>query len=267
MCVAVSQSVAAQSLDPIPSHPIAMWAAPVAIDDGGRDRQALDAWIREYLAWQAWHAKWGNRRQWIPHPFPYPFWKETPDVFSYVAPRKTEPAPPVWLDELCAGYAATSVEPQSRTEGCRLLTVWKDDYVTHQLRVATATARAKRDDTGRSRFLEHIHFSGLWTNLDFGGGTGRVYGLAGVHATIDVHGRWQIYALPGVVAVSVPNVQGSRTVTIGYDWGMALRLFNLRIPVIGMPVKAHLNLAHVWMPEMHQKINMAGLSFTVNRSR
>lgn len=267
MCVAFGQSVAAQPLDPIPSQPIAMWVTPVVIDDGAGDTEALAAWIREYHAWQEWNAKWGNRRQWIPHPFPYPFWKESPDIFSYVAPRKLEPAPPVWLGDTCAGRPNGTVEPDVRTEGCRLLTVWKDDYVTHQLRVATATARAQRDDTGRSRFLEHIHFSGLWTNVDAGGATGRVYGLAGVHATIDVYGRWQIYALPGVVAVSVPNLQGSRTVTIGYDWGMAFRLFNLRIPVIDMPVKAHLNLAHVWMPEVHQKINMAGLSFTVNRNR
>ena len=181
-----------------------MRAAPVVSNDSGQNNQALAAWIGEYQSWLAWEAQWGNRRQWILHPFPYPFWKERPDLFSYIAPRRVEPAPPAWLEAICAGTPATSVEPGLRSEGCRLLVVWKDDYVTHQIRVATATARTQMDEPGRSRFLEHIHFASLWTNLEAGGN--RAYGLAGVHATIDVRGRWQIYALPGLMAVSLPNL-------------------------------------------------------------
>ena len=242
-----------------------MWAAPVVPDDSGRHSDALAAWISAYQSWQAWEAQWGNRRQWVLHPFPYPFWKERPDVFSYVAPRRVEPPPPAWLDETCAGKSGTSVEPDLRAEGCRLLVLWKDDYVTHQIRVATATARAQRDDTGRTRFLEHIHFASLWTNLDAGGS--RAYGLVGVHATIDVRGRWQIYALPGLMAVSLPTLQGPRAVTVGYDWGMAFRLFNGRVPYVGLPVKVHLNLVQIWLPEANQKIVMTGLSFSGNRGR
>ena len=112
--------------------------------------------------------------------------------------------------------------------------------------------------------FEHIHFASLWTNLRAHRGPG-VYGLAGMHATIDIHGRWQIYAFPGVVAVSMPNWQGERITTIGYDWGMAIRLFDLRVPYVDIPAKAHLNLVKVWVPEVGQKIDMVGLSLTLKK--
>jgi len=82
-----------------------------------------------------------------------------------------------------------------------------------------------------------------------------------------VHGRWQIYALPGILAVSLPTVYGQRSVTVGYDWGFAVRRFNSRIPYLDFPVKVHLNLVQVWMPEVQQKTDMIGLSFTANRAR
>jgi hypothetical protein len=263
--LALAQPVTAQTTDPLASRPIAMSVAPVALDESGRGDETLAAWIEEYQAWQAWNAKWGNRRQWVLHPFPYPFWKETPDVFSYVAPRRVEPAPPPWLDEVCARQSGPAVDPGLRAEGCKLLLIWKEDYVTHQIRMATVASRTQRDEPRRTRFLEHLHFASLWTNLEVGGN--RAYGLAGVHATIDVRGRWQIYALPGVMAVSLPSLEGSRRVTIGYDWGMAFRLFSGRVPYIDLPVKVHLNLAQVWLPEINQKISMTGLSFSANRGR
>ena len=176
-----------------------------------------------------------------------------------------EPSPPDGLEAACAERAASTGARDPLAQSCVLLTVWKDDYPTQRIRWAVATARAQKDDTRRSRFLEHIHFASLWTNLQ-AGPDDRAYGLAGVHATIDVYGRWQVYALPGIMAVSVPNQVGQRTVTIGYDWGFAVRLFNSHVPYAG-PVKVHLNLVQVWMPELHQKVDMIGLSITTNRTR
>ena len=57
------------------------------------------------------------------------------------------------------------------------------------------------------------------------------------------------------------------TVTVGYDWGMAFRLFNGRVPYVDLPVKVHLNLVQIWMPEVNQKIAMTGLSFSADRGR
>jgi hypothetical protein len=264
VCVILTQPAFAQTPEPLPSRPIASWAIPVAADRLSND--ALRTWIRDYTAWQDWAEKWLNRRQWNAHPFPYPFWKDNPDFFSYIAPRRVEPAPPIGLDAACADRAASATARDTLGQSCRLLTVWKDDYGTQRIRWAVATSRAQKDDTSRSRFIEHIHFASLWTNLQVGSGD-RAYGLAGVHATIDVHGRWQIYALPGIMAVSVPDLEGRRAVTIGYDWGFAVRLFNSRIPYAGLPIKVHLNLVQVWMPEVQQKIDMVGLSFTANRPR
>lgn len=263
LCGLLSQPALAQGPDLLPSSPIASIAVPVNTE--GLGDAALRTWIRDYTAWQEWAEKWRNRPQWATHPFPYPFWKDNPDLFSYVAPRRAEPAPPDGLDAACAERAGSSAARDTLAESCRLLQVWKDDYSTQRIRWAVATARAQKDDTRRSRFLEHIHFASLWTNLQ-ATAEGRAYGLAGVHATIDVYGRWQVYALPGIMAVSLPNLRGQRTVTIGYDWGFAVRLFNSRIPYVG-PVKVHLNLVHAWLPEVTQKIDMIGFSFTTNRTR
>jgi hypothetical protein len=230
------------------------------------DDETLDAWIHDYTLWREWADKWINRRQWVVHPFPYPFWKESPELFAYVAARRVEPEPPIGLESACTQAPYSSAGRDRRSRACSLLTVWKDDYATQQIRWGVATARAQKDDLSRSRFLEHIHFSSLWASLQ-GVGGGRAYGLAGIHATIDVHGRWQIYALPGVMAISVPTVYGRRVVSVGYDWGMAIRLGGLRLPLADLPLKAHLNLAHVWMPEVDQRMDMVGLSFTVNRGR
>ena len=262
----LQEPVSAQTPAPLPSRAIAAGLPAVAtVDPGAVDDRALEQWIRDYRAWQEWAARWINRRQWVMHPFPYPFWKDSPDVFSYVAPRRPEPVPPAGLEVECARWSGSSTERSPRAEACALLADWRDDYATQWLRGTVASASTSQDEPSKTRFIEHLHFASLWTNLDVGGA--RAYGLAGVHATIDVRGRWQIYALPGVLAVSVPNLQGRRSVTIGYDWGMAVRLFNARVPYVGIPLKVHLNLVQVWMPEAHQKIAMAGLSFSANRSR
>src|SRR5207253_11030472 len=110
------------------------------------------------------------------------------------------------------------------------------------IRSAVATARAQKDDVSRSHLIEHIHFASLWTSLQRLGGDA-AYGVAGIHATIDLHGRWQVYGLPGVMAGSVPNTPGRRIITVGHDWGMAVRLGALRLPIAGLPVKVHLNMA------------------------
>ena len=269
VCVLLSQPAFAQTPPPLPARPIAQLNLAESINPDnlvGLGDGALRAWIRDYTAWQAWAEKWLNRPQWSSHPFPYPFWKENPDLFSYAAPRRAEPEPPGGLEAACADRAGSSAARDALAQGCRLLNEWKDDYATQRIRWAVATARAQKDDTRRSRFLEHLHFASLWTNLQTASG-GRAYGLAGVHATIDVHGRWQIYALPGIMVVSLPSLDGQRNVTVGYDWGFAVRLFNSRVPYLGIPVKVHLNLVQVWMPEAQQKTDMIGLSFTANRAR
>jgi hypothetical protein len=266
LILALGQPLAAQSSGTLPSKPVATWAPAVVIDRQTLDEAAIDKWIQDYTRWREWADKWTNRRQWVTHPFPYPFWKESPEMFAYVAARRVEPQPPIGLEAACVSTPRSSGNRSRRVQACELLTVWKDDYATQQIRWAVATARAQKDDVSRSRFLEHIHFASLWSSVQ-GVGGGRAYGLAGIHATIDVKGRWQIYALPGVMAISVPNSRGQRVVTVGYDWGMAVRLGSLRVPLAGVPVKVHLNLAKVWMPEVGQRLDMIGLSFSPNPNR
>jgi hypothetical protein len=239
------------------------------VDD--QKQQQLDQWVQDYAAWQQWADEWLNRRQWVLHPFPYPFWKGTASLFSYVATPRVEPAPPDWLPDACAEWASSSIDNPALTDGCRLLTIWKQDDPALRVRaridsiqtLSSTNARAQVDNTTKKRFFERIHFAGLWTDIQPTGTS--AYGLAGIHATIDLRGRWQIYPFPGVMAVSVPNVQGKRIVTIGYDWGFAVRLFDMRVPVFDLPARAHLNLTEVWVPEAGQKIEMIGLSFSLKK--
>ena len=105
LCVAFSQPPAAPFPEPLPARPIAAWAQPIAAErpaPNPLDDETLDTWIHDYTRWRAWAEKWINRRQWVAHPFPYPFWKESPDLFSYVAPRRVEPEPPIGLEAACA---------------------------------------------------------------------------------------------------------------------------------------------------------------------
>jgi hypothetical protein len=264
----IDSQASAQTLDPLPARPTTVgptWLA-VSVDSESVDlnRRELEQWIAAYRAWQEWATKWLNKRQSVLHPFPYPFWKDSPALFSYVAPPRVEPAPPLWLESACA---PTLRESDLLAEGCELLTVWKDDLSTRKIRAEIVKARAQKDEPTKMVWYEHVHFAGLWIDPQPQRGLGGAYGLAGVHATIDVHDRWQIYALPGILAVSLPNWQGERIVTIGYDWGMAVRLFNFRVPFSSTPARAHLNLVKVWVPEVGQRIDMVGLSLTLKKNR
>jgi hypothetical protein len=258
----------AQEPDSLPARPIALGdlhlVTPVVYELDGTNARELDRWIHEYKSWQEWAEKWLNRRQWVMHPFPYPFWKESPFLFTYVASPRVKPDPPRWLEAVCLQQESPSVESDPVVEACHLFESWKDDYVAGQIRLEIATARSREVPPPKSVLFEHIHFASLWTTVQAGSGPG-AYGLAGVHATIDIHGRWQVYAFPGVMAVDLPNGRGERIVTIGYDWGFAIRLFDFRIPYLEVPAKAHLNVVKIWVPEIPQKIDMIGLSFTLKK--
>jgi hypothetical protein len=251
-----------------------MFASPAfaqVSDEDDVKRVELEQWMQQYGAWQEWAGTWLNRRQWALHPFPYPFWKDNASLFSYVATPRVEPAPPAWLPAACTEWESSAVDDAVLGDACRLLTISKHDdpALRIQSRVATprtasgSNPRAHVDNTVKTKFFERIHFAGLWSDIQPQGSS--AYGLAGVHATIDIRGRWQVYPFPGVMAVSMPNLQGKRMVTIGYDWGFALRLFDMRVPYFDIPARAHLNLTEVWVPEAGQKIEMIGLSFSLKK--
>jgi hypothetical protein len=258
----------AQVLEPLPSHPTqldpAWWSARLPIEPDDANRDDLAQWIEEYADWQEWAARHFNKRQWMLHPFPYPYWKNNPSLFSYVAPPRLQPAPPVWLHDACEGWASSTVADHELAAGCRLLTISQLDDPAERIGSRIAIAPPPPEKTPNLQLFEHIHFASLWTDLQPNGPG--AFGLAGVHATIDLYGRWQIYPFPGLMAVSVRNLEGKRIVTIGYDWGMAVRLFDMRIPYFNVPARAHLNITEVWVPEAGQKVEMIGLSFSLKKN-
>lgn len=269
VCVMFIQPALAQAPDLLPARPITMghswWVIPTVVDADEVNEQEVERWVQEYKAWQEWAGDWLNKRQWVLHPFPYPFWKETPSLFSYVASPRVKPEPPISLEATCVQWISSSTESDPLAEGCRLLTDWKDDYATQRIRAEIALSRTRENKPPRTALYEHIHFASLWTTPQTQAAPGAL-GLAGMHATISVHGRWEIYPFPGVMAVSVPNRQGDRIISIGYDWGFAIRLFDFRVPFFDQPAKAHLNVVEVWVPEVEQKISMIGLSFTLKKT-
>jgi hypothetical protein len=268
VCLMFVQPAFAQAPDPLPARPMTMgnswWVIPPVVDPDERSERELERWVQEYMAWQEWAEKWLNRPQWVLHPFPYPFWKDSPSLFSYVASTRVKPDPPMWLEATCVQWASSAADSDPLVEGCQLLTDWKDDDPTHRIRAQISLSRAREDKPSRTALYEHIHFASLWTTPQTQAAPGAL-GLAGIHATIDIQGRWQIYPFPGVMAVSVPNRQGERIISIGYDWGFAIRLFDFRVPFLDLPAKAHLNVVEIWVPEVEQKISMVGLSFTLKK--
>ncbi|MEJ0021617.1 MAG: hypothetical protein WDN47_03465 [Candidatus Doudnabacteria bacterium] len=221
-------------------------------------------WIKEYKAWQKWAAEWLDRPQWVLYPFPYPFWKDEPDLFSYKSPRRIEPLPPDWLESACVESEGLLAADDLLAEACKLFSDWKDGYVVQRIRRQMSATSIQNERTVKTVLYEHLHVAGLGTNMQ-AQPSPRAYGLAGLHMTIDIHGRWQMYAFPGVLAVRVPNWDGKQIITIGYDWGFAIRLFDFEIPYFKIPGRAHVNIIKVWMPEIQTQVDMIGLSITPRR--
>jgi hypothetical protein len=77
--------------------------------------------------------------------------------------------------------------------------------------------------------------------------TTSAFGVAGVHTTLHVTRRFQVFLTPGVILMRLPTLQGTTTWTAAADWGFSYGLFDLRVPVVGRPGTVHLNIARVWL--------------------
>jgi hypothetical protein len=151
-------------------------------------------------------------------------------------PRPTEPA---WLPAHCLASAGAGVLElqESLARACRLL----DDSPmpsTQQMKAVDAEKPAQH-----TSFLTRLHIDGLWTTAST---TGRIYGLVGSHMSLVDVGRLQVFGPPGVILLSVPDVNGSRRITLGYTWGVSLRLADMRL--FGQrDMTLFLNLSKVWV--------------------
>ena len=87
-------------------------------------------------------------------------------------------------------------------EACRLVTEWNDDEGIALLRKEMTAARTQSEAVHKTVWWEHVHFDALWPMTQL---HGSVFGVVGMHATIEVAGRFQIFVAPGAILLNVPK--------------------------------------------------------------
>jgi hypothetical protein len=190
----------------------------------------LTAWIAAMEKWQRYDAKWHNR----------PVHNE----WGGIAERRPRPQPPDWLEAHCAAARAARVlDLQEWMEtACRVLA----DPRTPMKAVPTPAQAARLQAEAPAKhtsFLTRMHIDGLWSTAST---HGRIYGLVGSHFSLVDVGRLQIFGPPGVILLSVPDGAGGRRVSLGYTWGVSVRLTDARL--FGQKdMTLFLNVSKVWV--------------------
>lgn len=241
-----SQTVEEQA--PLPARAIGTTGPvpPIELTDWGQRRQELRQWVDDYAAWRKWNEKWANRAE--------PGW---------LGPRarKPRPDPPAWLPGECP--APADDEPLV-IEACQSLEEWNDEGLA-RVRQQAAKARVQNEaPPAHTQWWEHVHVDGLWVMTQVGS---PVYGVVGMHATLDIAGRLQIFVAPGVMLMNLPSVDGTREWKPATDWGFAYRLIDFKFPGSKRIGSLHVNIAKAWVfagPSslLNTSINLAGLSIT-----
>lgn len=207
-----------------PSAPAPLPSADTVVIEALTPEQEreLASWLSDMHAWRDDEMKWKNRPR--------------RDGWGRISARRPAPEAPPWLESYCARNAAAGVPA---LDACRLL-------ADPRAETGVIPARATVPDDEKpkkSSFLRRVHLDGLWSTTST---QGRVYGLVGTHVSVVDVGRLQIFGPPGVLLVSVPSVAGTRRITIGYTWGVSLRLADTRL--FGTKdMTLFLNVSKVWV--------------------
>lgn len=218
---------------------------PLVIDviSPQQDRELGD-WLDRMDAWRRFQTKHENR--------------PARDAFGRLVARPQVPDPPEWLPGYCASVAALGIaDLTERTgRGCRLLA---DPRAIEGAPPPPSAEEPERYGT----FLTRLHLDGLWVTTSSGP---RAYGLIGSHLTLVDVGRVQIFGPPGVLLLSVPDGAGGRRTTLGYTWGLSVRLTDVRMLSRTKNMTLFLTMSKVWVggsdPEQigARSFQIAGLS-------
>jgi len=205
---------------------------------------AVQQWVREYTEWQEWEDHWRGRQE--------PGWFGARD-------RKPKPDPPAWLFGECRELA--DVEG-THADACRLLIAWRDDYATAQVRARLLAARTAYEAPTHTTWWNHVHVDALW----LGPNASMSYGVVGIHVTLKLVGRWQVFVAPGAILLNVPTSRG-RAWQPATDLGLSYRLIDLALPGSHRQATLHLNLAKAWLlggseSFINSSVDLAGLSVT-----
>lgn len=236
-------------------------ALPAAFDGGAQEPEvitpsrdqmvAIERWVRDYTAWKAWFAKWHNRIE--------------PGLFG-TRPRRPRPEPPSALVAACpAPLNADGV----LLDACRLLEEWRNQDVASEIIKEQVTAtRTQKEVEDRSVWWRHVHLDALWPMTQ---GTSGVFGVLGLHSTIDLTGRMEIFLAPGAILMRVPTPAGPQWKP-ATDWGLSCRLADFTLPGARRPATLHINIAKVWLlgeredlPGVERDMYIAGFSLTFRK--
>lgn len=96
------------------------------------------------------------------------------------------------------------------------------------------------------------------------------FGVAGMHATMHLTKRLQVFMAPGMLLMRLPGLDGTETWSAATDWGFSYMLFHFRLPGLRHASSAHFNMARVWMlganvAPMTGDMYVAGLSLTFRK--
>jgi hypothetical protein len=246
----VVSSARAQSDAPLPSHGFV--AAAPAVFAAAPSQQLLEIarWRRDYGIWKAWFLRWRSTPE--------------PGVWHTRA-RRDAPLPPAWLPEMCASMRQ---DTGPLADGCR---DWREFVDADEGRSVvagrTAQARSQLESPAHTAWWEHVHIDALWPMTQTGSGA---FGLAGMHTTMNVTRRLQVFMAPGAIVMRVPSVTGRPTWTAATDWGFSYRLVDFVMPVTRRASALHFNMVRVWVlgahgVQMPGEMYLAGFSITFRK--
>lgn len=214
---------------PVPSRSIVLPDLTVIDLPAGQQAQQLLQWTRDYQAWRDWSLQWRNRPE--------------AGLFSTRA-RRLPPVPPPWLPAFCSNLAQES-GPDIEVEACAAFREWQaNDMAASLMTEQIARTRAGVEKPRKTQWWERVHVDALWPMSN---STTSAFGVAGVHTTMHVTRRFQVFLTPGLILMRLPTLQGTTTWTAAADWGFSYGLFDLRVPVVARPGTVHLNIARVWL--------------------
>src|SRR5262245_57210056 len=223
-------ATAAVAQHPTPSDAPPSSELPRLSEDQDRD---LAKWLTAMEKWQRYEARWSN--------------KPARDSWGRITSHQLPPEAPEWLDAHCAAPKAThllTLEPDSKTAtACRLLADPRAPMKAVPNPTQSARLAAEKPPK-HSSFLTRVHLDGLWSTTST---NGRIYGLVGSHVTLVDVGRVQVFGPPGVLLLSVPDTDSSRRLTLGYTWGVSVRLMDVRLFGHTKDKTLFINLSKVWL--------------------
>jgi len=244
LVLSTAVSVAAQGNSPgdapLASRSMVMPVVAPSAESSVQILNTLERWTNDYDEWKAWFATWRNRRE--------PGWWSSRE-------RRVAPLPPEWLPAACVGAAD---EDGVLREACRALRDSQRDLADEAAAAAaqqTAQVRTRLESPQKSSWWSRVHLDAIWPMTRSGTAA---FGVAGVHVTVPVGGRFQVFAAPGAILMRLPSVDGNPVLTAATDWGFSLRVTDFRLPGVRRANTLHFNMARVWLLDKPSTLQSPG---------